>query len=139
MRLAARSSTCSARRSRAARSATSYRGDPLRRSTRRARRGSTPIVDERVGEGMVELVERHALAADVLDAADVEQIRRDMLEAEARRLQPHYVRSWFAAALPSWAAGWLSARRGRFEITHVPAAVRERDRTLPHGYQCFPL
>ena len=88
------------------------------------------IVDERVGDGMVELVERHALAGDALGPADVERIRREMLEAEARRLQPHYVRSWFAAAFGLVGGRMVEREAGRYEISHVPAAVRERSRTV---------
>jgi superfamily II DNA or RNA helicase len=89
------------------------------------------VVDERVGDGMVELIERQALAADVLGPTDVERIRRDMLEAEARRLQPHYVRSWFVAAFGLAGGRIVEREAGRFEIVHVPALVRERGRTLP--------
>lgn len=89
------------------------------------------VVDERVGDGMVELIERQALAADVLGPTDVERIRRDMLEAEARRLQPHYIRSWFGAAFGLAGGRIVEREAGRFEIVHVPAHLRERGRTLP--------
>ncbi|MDQ3379950.1 MAG: SNF2-related protein [Actinomycetota bacterium] len=89
------------------------------------------VVDDRVGDGVVELIERQALAADVLGPADVERIRRDMLEAEARRLQPHYVRSWFAAAFELTGGRMLERETGRFEIVRVPGHVRERGRILP--------
>jgi superfamily II DNA or RNA helicase len=89
------------------------------------------VVDDRVGDGVVELIERQALAADVLGPADIERIRRDMLEAEARRLQPHYIRSWFAAAFAVVGGRMVERESGRFEIVHVPARVRERGRELP--------
>ncbi len=84
------------------------------------------VVDERVGEGLVELVAEHALAADVLAAADVERIRRDLLEAEARRLQPHYVRAWFADAFSRLGGRITEREPDRFEITRVPDVVRRR-------------
>jgi superfamily II DNA or RNA helicase len=84
------------------------------------------VVDERVGEGLAELVAEQALAADVLDEADVERIRRDLLEAEARRLQPHYVRAWFTDSFER-AGGRMAGRgAGRFEITHVPEPLRHQ-------------
>jgi superfamily II DNA or RNA helicase len=89
------------------------------------------VVDDRVGDGVVELIERQALAADVLGPADVERIRRDMLEAEARRLQPHYIRSWFAAAFSLIGGRMVEREAGRFEVVHVPARIRERGRSLP--------
>ncbi len=87
------------------------------------------VVDERVGEGLAELVAEHALAADVLDAADVERIRQDLLEAEARRLQPHYVRAWFADAFQRAGGRMAEREAGRYEIVRVPEALRHRERT----------
>ncbi len=93
------------------------------------------VVDERVGEGLAELVAQHALAADALDVADVERIRRDLLEAEARRLQPHYVRAWFSEAFERL-GGRMSAREeGRFEIMHVPETVRHVGRMVLARYE----
>jgi superfamily II DNA or RNA helicase len=88
------------------------------------------VVDERVGDGVVDLIEREALASDVLGPADVERIRRDMLEAEARRLQPHYVRAWFSEAFRLVGGRMVERDAGQFEIVHVPASVRERGRSL---------
>lgn len=87
------------------------------------------VLDDRVGEGLAELVAQHALAADVLDAADVERIRADLLEAEARRLQPHYVRAWFVDAFGRAGGRMAEREAGRFEITRVPEALRHRERT----------
>jgi superfamily II DNA or RNA helicase len=88
------------------------------------------IIDERIGEGLAELVAEHGLAADVLDAADVERIRKDLAEAEARRLQPHYVRAWFQDAFERLGGRMAERETGRFEITHVPEVVRGRPRPL---------
>ncbi|MGH9069199.1 MAG: helicase-related protein, partial [Acidimicrobiales bacterium] len=87
------------------------------------------VVDERVGEGLTELVAEHALAADVLDRADVERIRADLLEAEARRLQPHYVRSWFADAFERLGGRMVEREPARFEIVRVPEILRHRSET----------
>ncbi len=91
------------------------------------------VVDARVGEGLSELVEEHALAADLLDAADVERIRHDLLEAEARKLQPHYVRAWFTDAFERLGGQLREREPGRFEVTRVPEAVRARDRRVGSG------
>jgi hypothetical protein len=88
------------------------------------------IIDERIGEGLAELVAEHGLAADVLDAADVERIRKDLAEAEARRLQPHYVRAWFQEAFERLGGRMAEREPGRFEVTHVPELVRARARPL---------
>jgi superfamily II DNA or RNA helicase len=91
------------------------------------------IVDQRVGEGLTELVAQHGLAADVLDAADVERIRRDLLEAEARRLQPHYVRAWFAEAFERLGGRTSERETGRYEIVRVPEVVRRQVRSVGRG------
>jgi SNF2 family DNA or RNA helicase len=43
-----------------------------------------------------DLLEEHALAHDSMDASRVHRIREDMERAEARRLQPHYIESFFS-------------------------------------------
>ncbi len=82
------------------------------------------VVDATVGEGLTELVAEQALAGDVLGRADVERIRRDLLEAEARRLQPHYTRDWFIQAFTRLGGRMAERETDRFEITRVPEPVR---------------
>lgn len=80
-----------------------------------------------------DLLEDHALAADVMDVSRVRRIREEMERAEARRLQPHYIESFFLEAFGRL-GGSLRRREGkRFEITHVPAAIRQRDRAIGIG------
>ena len=62
----------------------------------------------------------------------VRRIREEMERAEARRLQPHFIESFFLEHSLS-AAREASASRGRYEITHVPAPVRNRDRLIGIG------
>src|SRR3546814_242235 len=45
-----------------------------------------------------DLLEERALAHDAMDASRVHRIREDMERAEARRLQPHYIESFFLEA-----------------------------------------
>jgi superfamily II DNA or RNA helicase len=86
------------------------------------------VVDATVGEGLADLVAEHALASDVLAPADVERIRRELLEAEARRLQPHYVREWFNKAFGRLGGRIAEREAGRFEVTRVPEPVRHAAR-----------
>src|SRR5437868_5958250 len=44
------------------------------------------------------LLDDHALAHDAMDASRVQRIREDMERADARRLQPHYIESFFQEA-----------------------------------------
>ena len=53
-----------------------------------------------------------------------------MEKAEARRLQPYFVRSFFMKAFQQLGGELRPREPGRFEITHVPAVIRERDRLI---------
>jgi len=119
-----------------------FRDTPLRDLLLRAvRYGDDPatrleldqVIDARVGEGLVDLVSREALASDVMRAADVERIRAELEEAEARRLQPHYVRSFFLAAFRQLGGRSKEREPGRYELTHVPQDIRSRDRVIGIG------
>lgn len=91
------------------------------------------VIDAKVGEGLAELVDDQALASEVMSAIDLQLIHADMLEAEARRLQPGYVQSWFLAAF-ALLGGRISEREaGRFEIGNVPIEMRQRDRVIGSG------
>ena len=90
------------------------------------------VIDAEVSVGLDKLMQERALH-DVLADADVRELRLRMEEARARRLQPHYVQAFFAEAF-RLLGGRVSAREtGRFEITHVPAEVRDRDRQIGLG------
>jgi superfamily II DNA or RNA helicase len=81
------------------------------------------VIDAGISEGLDEVMAERALA-NSLTALDLAQLRRQMEEAKARRLQPHYIRSTFTEAFRRL-GGRLSRReKGRYEITHVPAPIR---------------
>lgn len=80
-----------------------------------------------------QLIEERALVHDAMDASRVYKIREEMERAEARRLQPHYIESFFLEAF-SQLGGTVKAREPRrYEVTHVPATVRNRDRLIGTG------
>ncbi len=80
-----------------------------------------------------DLLEERALAQDAMDASRVHRIREDMERAEARRLQPHYVESFFREAFQNLGGAVRQREPRRYEITHVPAPVRSRDRLIGIG------
>jgi hypothetical protein len=70
-----------------------------------------------------DMLEERALAHDSMDASRVHRIREDMERAEARRLQPHYVESFFLAFKRLGGNAKLREPR-RYEVTHVSAPER---------------
>jgi Helicase conserved C-terminal domain len=76
-----------------------------------------------------ELLEERALAHDAMDAAQVRAIRVEMERAEARRLQPYFISSFFLEAFKQLGGTARERERGRYELTHVPAALRGHQRT----------
>jgi hypothetical protein len=79
------------------------------------------------------LLEERALVHDVLDAAVIRKIREDMDRAEARKLQPHFIRAFFDEALKRLGGSLHERESRRFEVTHVPAPIRNRGRELGRG------
>ncbi len=79
---------------------------------------------------LIDLLEDHALARDSMDAAQVRRIREDMERAEARRLQPHFIAAFFLEAFKQLGGSVREREPKRYEITHVPAVIRNRDRML---------
>jgi superfamily II DNA or RNA helicase len=82
---------------------------------------------------LLELLRRRALTNDTMPAAKVEELRLEMERAEAQRLQPHHIQSFFVEAF-QYLGGRLKRREeGRWEVTLVPVRIRERDRQIGTG------
>ncbi len=117
-----------------------FEGRPLRDLLIEAiRHGEQPEVkarlDRAIGEALdlahvQNLVEERALAHEIIDAERLRRIREDMERAEARRLQPHYIESFFLEAFRQLGGTVRQREPRRYEVTHVPAAVRQRDRLI---------
>lgn len=82
---------------------------------------------------LIELLQKRALTNDSMPAAQVQEIRIAMERAEAERLQPHHVQSFFLEALRRLGGDIRDREPGRWEILHVPTIVRERDRQIGFG------
>lgn len=125
-----------------------FEGRPLRELLVEAiRYGDQPEVRARLNRvvenafnkaELQDLLEEHALAHDAMDASRVFRIREEMERAEARRLQPHYVESFFLEAFKRLGGAVRQREARRFEVTHVPAPVRNRDRLLGIGETVVP-
>ena len=91
------------------------------------------VIENVVDRELTDLVRQRALASDVMTAADIEQIREAMERAEARKLQPHFIRAFFIEALKHLGGSIVEREPGRYEITNVPIDVRNRDRQIGMG------
>ena len=79
------------------------------------------------------LLEEKALAKYSMDISRIHKIREDFERAQAKRLQPHFVASFFIAAFKHLGGSIYEREPKRFEITRVPNAVRNRSRTIGQG------
>ena len=86
-----------------------------------------------MGDALRQVVHERALVSDVMTAGDVERIREEMERAEARKLQPHFIRSFFLTAFAHLGGVVREREPGRFEISNVPAELRHRDRQIGLG------
>ncbi|MCC6175193.1 MAG: DUF3883 domain-containing protein, partial [Chloroflexi bacterium] len=85
-----------------------------------------------------DLIEDRALAHDAMDASRVYRIREEMERAEARRLQPHYIESFFLEGFRRLGGTTKQRESRRYEITHVPAPIRNRDHSIGTGEPVLP-
>ena len=87
----------------------------------------TQVVDQALDRAHLRaLLEERALTHEVMDKVRVFQIREEMERAAARRLQPHFIAAFFLEALRRLGGRYYEREPQRYEITHVPAAIRSR-------------
>ena len=79
------------------------------------------------------LVAERKLTSEGLDPNAVTMIREEMERAQARRLQPHFIGAFFREAFALLGGRMAERERGRYEITRVPGALKERDRLIGRG------
>lgn len=117
-----------------------FQGQSLRELLVEAiRKGERPEVKARLdqvieqnldSEHLRQLIDERQLVQETLKASKVQEIREAMERAQARKLQPHYIGSFFATAFDNFGGNLLKREPDRFEIRHVPADIRQRDRAL---------
>ena len=125
-----------------------FEGKPLRELLIEAiRYGERPDVRDRQKkvvenafdrEQLGQLIEERALAHHTMDSSRVQKIRENMERAEARRLQPHYIESFFMEAFQKLSGTIRQREPRRFEITNVPGPIRSRDRQIGVGEPVLP-
>ena len=77
-----------------------------------------------------EIIRRNALVEQHMGLDELYAIKDEMEKAEARKLQPYFIRAFFTEAFKTLGGEMRNREAGRFEIRHVPAAIRERDRVI---------
>lgn len=92
------------------------------------------VVDHSLNrEELQKLLDEHALTEDAMDVHQVIAIREDMERMEAHKLQPHFIEAFFLEAFQRVGGKIRARENGRYEITSVPFAVRNRDMQIGFG------
>lgn len=85
-------------------------------------------------EHVRELLERRSLVQNTLDISQIMRIREELERYAARRLQPHYIQAFFIQAFEMLGGTVKEREAGRFQITHVPALIRQHAEALDTPY-----
>ncbi len=125
-----------------------FEGRPLRELLLNAiRYGEQPEVQARLDtavdqaldrSALQELLEERQLVHDAMDATRIQRVREEMERAEARRLQPHYVELFFHEAFQQLGGTAKQREARRYQVMHVPALIRSRDRVIGVGEPVLP-
>ena len=103
------------------------------------RYGDRPDVRDRLEQDLSDCLEHQrlqqlltekALAHTALDLSQLQQIQEEMERAQARKLQPHFIASFFLEAFTHLGGSIRPRESKRYEITYVPAIVRNRGRVV---------
>ena len=81
-------------------------------------------------ENLKQILRRNALVEQHMALEELYAVKEEMEKAEARKLQPYFIRAFFTEAFQNLGGEMRSRESGRFEVRHVPAAIRERDRII---------
>jgi SNF2 family DNA or RNA helicase len=77
-----------------------------------------------------QILREKALVQDTLAGSTVQHIRDMMERAKARKLQPYFLQAFFLEAFTLLGGTARPREKKRFEIRHVPAIIRDRDRII---------
>ena len=81
-------------------------------------------------EHLKEILRRNALVEQHMGLEELYAVKEEMEKAEARKLQPYFIRAFFTEAFQTLGGEMRARESGRYEVRHVPAAIRERDRVI---------
>lgn len=77
-------------------------------------------------ERIRQVLEQRALTQDRLDTFQVTALRDEMQRAEARRLQPYFIRNFFLSAFQQLGGKFLDPKNGSYRLNHVPKLIRDK-------------
>lgn len=101
--------------------------------------GESPEVRARMNQEMdnsldtsrlEDICKRNALVEQHMTLEQLYAVKEEMEKAEARKLQPYFIRAFFNEAFQALGGEMRLRESGRYEIRHVPASIRERDRII---------
>lgn len=83
-------------------------------------------------EHIKNIISRNALCEEVIDENRLFIVKEEMEKAEARKLQPYFIKSFFLQAFEQLKGNCrkVHSEGDRWEISYVPAQIRERDRQI---------
>lgn len=81
-------------------------------------------------EHLKDIMARNVLCEEHMGLEQLYSIKEEMDKAEARKLQPYFIRAFFTEGFKLLGGELRPRENGRFEIRHVPATIRERDRVI---------
>jgi len=120
-----------------------FEGESLRDLLLQAiRYGDDPMVKARLQQKIADVAGREhfdailreqALNAEQFGLARLRGVKDLVQRAQINRLVPYFIGSFFKEAFESLGGTVYQREEGRFEITHVPAEVRRRDRQIGRG------
>jgi len=84
-------------------------------------------------EHLKAIIQRNMLVDQTMSLEMLYQVKEEMDRAEARKLQPCFVRSFFLDAFTRLGGDARRREAGRFELAHVPQALLESDRAFGEG------
>lgn len=89
------------------------------------------VIDDALDtEHLKAILKRNALVEEHMGLEQLYAVKEEMEKAEARKLQPYFVRTFFTEAFKTLGGEMRNREARRYEIKHVPAAIRERDRII---------
>ncbi|MDN3687238.1 helicase-related protein [Cyclobacterium jeungdonense] len=81
-------------------------------------------------EKIQKILQERSLHSITMTRSNVKEIREEMDRAAARKLQPHFIADFFLSAFKSLGGSISEKEKGRYQVMHVPAAIRNRDSVI---------